>query len=432
MTKVSVIMPVYNVEEYLEECLNSVIHQTLKEIEIICVNDGSTDGSLQILKKYADLDKRIRIINKENTGYGHSVNCGIDEAQGDYIGVVETDDYIDASMFEELYHMAVLKNADVVKADSRYFVNDHGRRAFFESHIFHEEYRDLYNKVINYHEDIRVFRSYVYTWAGIYKRHFLNEKKIRHNESPGASYQDNGFWFQVNIHAERMYFMDKAFYNLRRDNPNSSIYSKEKVFALCEEYDFIKNKVLGIHPEREKEILCIVFLYRVRSYIGTLARIDKKYRQIFYDKVREDFQLAFEKGEVDCCQFDRLEWDFLFTVLSRKKVCSAVFACLSEPAKNRLEHAEKIYIYGAGMWGKTVLERLDKYFVSDKIAGFIVTKKQRENDFIEGIGVSELKECDVNEKDLVILAVSDKAVSELVNNLNQIGFTNYMLKNELI
>ena len=79
-----------------------------------------------------------------------------------------------------------------------------------------------------------------------------------------------------------------------------------------------------------------------------------------------------------------------------------------------------------------MLERLDKYFVSDKIAGFIVTKKQRENDFIEAIGVSELKECDVNEKDLVILAVSDKAVSELVNNLNQIGFTNYMLKNELI
>lgn len=98
MTKVSVIMPVYNVGEYLEECLKSVINQTLKEIEIICVNDGSTDGSLQILNKFVELDKRIRIINKENTGYGHSVNCGIDEAQGEYIGVVETDDYIDASM----------------------------------------------------------------------------------------------------------------------------------------------------------------------------------------------------------------------------------------------------------------------------------------------------------------------------------------------
>lgn len=196
MTKVSVIMPVYNVEEYLEECLNSVIHQTLKEIEIICVNDGSTDGSLQILKKYADLDKRIRIINKENTGYGHSVNCGIDEAQGDYIGVVETDDYIDASMFEELYHMAVLKNADVVKADSRYFVNDHGRRAFFESHIFHEEYRDLYNKVINYHEDIRVFRSYVYTWAGIYKRHFLNEKKYDTTKVQGLLIRIMDFGFR--------------------------------------------------------------------------------------------------------------------------------------------------------------------------------------------------------------------------------------------
>ena len=322
MTKVSVIMPVYNVEEYLEECLKSVINQTLKEIEIICVNDGSTDGSLHILNKFAELDKRIRIINKENTGYGHSVNCGIDEAQGEYIGLVETDDCIDTTMFEELYNMAVLKNVEVVKADSRYFVNRDGKRIYYESNIFHEEYRDLYNKVTNYHKDIRVFRSYVYTWAGIYKRCFLNENKIRHNESPGASYQDNGFWFQVNIHAEKMYFMDKAFYNLRRDNPNSSIYSKEKVFALCDEYDFIKNKVLEIHPEREKEILCIVFLYRLRSYIGTLARIDKKYRQIFYNKIQEDFNTAFEKGEIDCCQFDRSEWDFLFMVLNQNKVYS--------------------------------------------------------------------------------------------------------------
>ena len=432
MIKVSVIMPVYNVEKYLEECLESVINQTLKEIEIICVNDGSTDGSLQILYKYAELDKRIRIISKENTGYGHSVNCGIDEARGEYIGVVETDDYIDASMYEELYNTAVLKDAEVVKADSRYFVNENGMRIFYESHIFCEAYRDLYHQITNYREDIRVFRSYVYTWAGIYKRRFLDEKKIRHNESPGASYQDNGFWFQVNIHAERMYFMDKAFYNLRRDNPNSSIYSKEKVFALCEEYDFIRNKVLALHPECEKEILFIVFFYRVRAYIGTLARIDQKYRQIFYDRMRDDFKDAFEKGEVDCCQFEHSEWDFLFDVLNRKKVCSAEFSSLSELAKNRLENAEKIYIYGAGIWGKYTFERLEKCFVHDKIASFIVTKKQKEGDFIEGIMVSELKECGLDENDLIILAVSDKAVSELVNNLNQIGFTNYMLKNELM
>lgn len=79
-----------------------------------------------------------------------------------------------------------------------------------------------------------------------------------------------------------------------------------------------------------------------------------------------------------------------------------------------------------------MFERLDKCFVRDKIAGFIVTKKIKEDDFIEDIEVSELKECDIDEKDLVILAVADKAVSELVNNLNQIGFINYMLKNELM
>ena len=106
MKKVSVIIPVYNVEEYLEECMESVIHQTLKEIEILCVNDGSTDHSLQILEQYAKKDDRIRIISQKNGGYGKAMNQGLDAASGEYIGIVEPDDYVPLNMYEDLYRKA--------------------------------------------------------------------------------------------------------------------------------------------------------------------------------------------------------------------------------------------------------------------------------------------------------------------------------------
>ncbi len=103
MPKVSVIVPVYNGEKYLKECLDSILSQTLSDIEIICVNDGSTDGSYDILENYKLKDSRIKIINKPNTGYGNSMNVGIQESQGEFIGIVESDDYVEPNMYELLY-----------------------------------------------------------------------------------------------------------------------------------------------------------------------------------------------------------------------------------------------------------------------------------------------------------------------------------------
>ena len=105
MPKISVIMPTYNVEKYLASALESVINQTFGDIEIICINDGSTDNSLHILEDYAAKDKRIKIINKENSGYGASMNIALKQAKGEYISIVETDDFIEFNMLERLYEI---------------------------------------------------------------------------------------------------------------------------------------------------------------------------------------------------------------------------------------------------------------------------------------------------------------------------------------
>ena len=117
---ISVIVPVYNVEKYLRECLESLICQTLEDIEIICINDGSTDSSLAILEEFAAKDARIKIINKENSGYGASMNAGLNAAAGEYIGIIESDDFADKKMFEDLYNLALKNDADIVKSDFYY------------------------------------------------------------------------------------------------------------------------------------------------------------------------------------------------------------------------------------------------------------------------------------------------------------------------
>src|SRR5690554_5825547 len=96
--KVTVIVPFFNSENYIRECIESLVNQTLKELEIICINDGSTDGSYEIVQEYAQRDDRIVLISKYNTGYGHSMNLGLSLAKGEYIGILESDDYVVSSM----------------------------------------------------------------------------------------------------------------------------------------------------------------------------------------------------------------------------------------------------------------------------------------------------------------------------------------------
>ena len=114
--KVSIIVPVYNTEKYLPKCLSSLISQSLPEIEIITIDDGSTDNSYQILLEYAQKDSRIKVLQQENSKQGAARNRGVEIAQGEYIGFVDSDDWIDSDFFEKLYNAAVEKSSDIAVA----------------------------------------------------------------------------------------------------------------------------------------------------------------------------------------------------------------------------------------------------------------------------------------------------------------------------
>lgn len=307
MAKVSVVIPTYNVEQYLRECLDSITQQTLQEIEIICVNDGSTDRSLEIINEYAEKDPRIMVITGPNGGYGKAMNKGLDAATGEYIGIVEPDDYISLTMYEDLYEIAIKDDLDFVKADFyRFSTDDDGNLNKDYNHL--SKKKDYYNRVFKPLEEKECFRFIMNTWSGIYKRAFLKKYHIRHNETPGASFQDNGFWFQTFLLAERAMFIDKPYYMNRRDNPNSSVKSKDKVYCVNEEYKYIKNLILERYPALWHEVQSIHALKRLHNYDFTLSRIAPEFKKQYIADISKEFRENEVLGELDKTFFTAGEW----------------------------------------------------------------------------------------------------------------------------
>ena len=222
-------MPIYNVEKYLPECLDSLIAQTLNDIEIICINDGSTDSSPQIIKRYAKKDSRIIVINKKNSGYGDSMNQGLAKATGEYIAIVESDDYIDEDACENLYRLAKKHNADIVRAN--YY---HHTDASDEIHYSIQ--KQHLDQPMNIDDDPAILYEAPAIWSAIYRRSFLKKNHVEFLPTPGASYQDTGFNMKALCSAERIVYTDKAYLHYRTDNGNSSVKSRDKMDYVLKEY----------------------------------------------------------------------------------------------------------------------------------------------------------------------------------------------------
>lgn len=221
MVKVSVIIPIYNEEKYLRECLDSVQNQTLKDMEIICVNDGSTDTSGDILDEYAHMDQRIKVIHKDNTGNGNTMNCGLAAATGEYIGIVESDDFIEANMYEELYSLCQDGTVDIVKGN---FYDCYDELDGSITKVLNQERRELpdLTEAGSVHELPGILWGHPSIWSGIYRRAFIEKNRIRFQEVPGAGWVDNPFFFDVVTAAETIVWTAKPYYNYRKLNLNSS------------------------------------------------------------------------------------------------------------------------------------------------------------------------------------------------------------------
>lgn len=325
--KVSVIIPVYNNAQYLSECIESVIKQTLKEIEIIIVNDGSTDiKAIEILYNYAKKDNRIKLVHKKNTGYGHTMNIGLSKATGEYIGIVESDDYIDITMYSVLYDIAKKTGVDIVQSDLRTFFGKNENRKFVSYDITHKKW---YNTILVPEYAIESFNAngMLGTTSAIYSHNFLKEKSIHWNNTPGASYQDIGFWFKTRTVANYIYYVDKKFYNIRRDNECSSVHDASNLFPVCYEYESIKRFILN-RKYINKNFYKLLIKRKFLTYQWCLNRADASVKNKFLDRYIIDFKEHEFTNTLYMDYFNNKEKKILLSILEKYDPNKHKFVCI--------------------------------------------------------------------------------------------------------
>lgn len=216
MSKISVVVPVYNTEKFLRRCLDSIINQTLRDIEIICINDGSLDNSLEILQNYAQQDKRIKIINQKNMGVSCARNNGLKQAKGKYISFVDSDDWIDLDFLEKLYNSVEKYGADIAVSGIKRL-----RSYKWKYHL------KIKNEEITCNTDRKFLLCDVpdkcYVWNKIYRLDKLQLNQIEFE--PNVYFEDRCFTAEALIKLEKLVTVPDTYYNYWT-NPNSIVKTK--------------------------------------------------------------------------------------------------------------------------------------------------------------------------------------------------------------
>lgn len=298
----SVVVPVYNVERYLEQCLSSLAAQTFRDVEFICVNDGSTDRSPEILRGFAARDARFRIIDKPNSGYGASMNRGIAVARGRYLGIVESDDFVEPDMFEVLMGRVLAHDLDMVRAGYWYYWGEpEPRNQYFESFK-----RPVADRVFNPRDLEECFFFPPALWSLVVRREMVESHGLRFLETPGAAYQDTSFSFKLWACAQRAELVYEPYLHYRQDNESSSINNRAKVGYVAGE--IAETERFCREDLADPTLLPLVNRRRYDSYLWNLRRIDPSLRLEFAERGAREFAQARAAGELRRDLFSRSEW----------------------------------------------------------------------------------------------------------------------------
>lgn len=265
--KISVIVPIYNAKAYLEECFESLLAQTLKEIEIICINDGSTDDSLSVIRKYAKLDSRIVLINQENKGVGEARNVGIKNAKGDFIAFLDPDDTFPyKETLENLYKAALEQNVFI--CGGSFLEYNPGTGKVLYSH-------DGFYKGFDFEKDeVVLYKDYQFDYGFyrfIYKRKFLLENKLFFPKY--SRYQDPVFMVKAFIKAQKFYALKQYTYKYRQGNGCSNLTEKKAFDLVC-----ACNDILNLAKKYKLNKLYVLTL---------IGRLNTQYFNVLYSRMNE-------------------------------------------------------------------------------------------------------------------------------------------------
>ena len=286
MPKISVIVPVYNVEKYLSQCLNSIIEQTFSDIEIICVNDGSTDNSRKILEQYAQKDSRIKIVDKKNGGLSSARNAGMKVAQGEYYSFIDSDDWIDETMLEKLYNSMVSLDTDIsICAVHQYDETNQkidDTNPYYTLGYFDESFD---NRAFSY-VDTKPFLLdvCVMAWNKLYRKSFIDECQAEFPD--GLIFEDGPFFFSIFFKTKRVSIVRDFLYYYRINRSGSIIQKAGKKFLnVIDVVELMYNKIKEI-PDFE-DVKYIFFRKKVEDFIYRFENLNPKYRKAFAKKLKQ-------------------------------------------------------------------------------------------------------------------------------------------------
>ncbi|MCD7782064.1 MAG: glycosyltransferase [Methanosphaera sp.] len=306
--KISVIMPSLNVANYISQCIDSVINQSFNDIEVICIDGGSNDGTYEILEEYANKDSRISLITSDVKSYGHQMNQAMSIAKGDYIGIVETDDYIDKEMFKKLYNLTEEGNVDLVKSNFYHFNDTDKQNPSITIDKAKESLSDVTTS-FTIDEYPYFLEGHPSIWSGIYKRSFLEDNDIKFIEEKGGGWVDNPFFYETAILASSIRYTPEAFYHYRESNTDSSSHNFNDfslpmrrvldIFDVLERHNYNNHDVIVLFYNRLFRYVEIILEnnyndenkldYKTACYINkALAKVDESI-------VKEDLIPNFQK-----------------------------------------------------------------------------------------------------------------------------------------
>ena len=287
--KVSIVVPIYKVEKYLKECVDSILKQTLKDIEIILVDDGSPDNCGKIVDEYAKKDKRVVAVHQKNSGYSKAVNRGIEMARGEYIGIIESDDWIDDDMYESLYKNAKKNKTDLTKG--MFYIYKSTASVGVQNTVYRNpngvDLRFAPDGAFKPTDWPRIIAFHASIWSSIYKAEFI--KKIKIPETAGASYQDFPFMAEVLCKARRISVVKRPFVHWRNDeNQGNSTSARGEKLLLMAKNSKTALKILKKSKKYEifKEPFFVHVLWTNYEFFN---RIEWKYKKEYYNQLVEIF-----------------------------------------------------------------------------------------------------------------------------------------------
>lgn len=281
---VSVVVPCYNTERFLDQALTSAEQNGRCSLEIIVLNDGSTDGSLDIMRAHAAKDARVRVIDKQNQGYGATVNRGFAEAQGTYVAILEPDDWVQPNMYDDLFEYASSfadispTLPDIVKTPYwRVWMPTTPRERLL--HCSYYQRIDVDHQPFTLSECPRLVQHHPSIWSALYRTEFLRDCDIRMREVPGAGWVDNPFLFETMCQAQSIVYLDKPYYCYREDLPGSSSATRVLKLSL-ERWHDMADVVDRLCPNDEgiRHALTVIGFRYAGEAIGRGALDDEELR----------------------------------------------------------------------------------------------------------------------------------------------------------